>query len=151
MSLKDMHLLVVDDDKYVRDTLKDLLELEDATVTLASDGKEAFELVCKDGAPYDLILSDIRMPNCTGIEFLEKIRFYDGKVADVILISAFTDITPLEAANLGAKGIFTKQNVIDRLLEYVRKKKSEKEELPPVNDDILADDGPFNVLKYSID
>jgi len=147
MSLENMHILIVDDDQFVRETLKDLLELEGASISLANDGLQAFELVTKAESKFDLVLSDIRMPNCTGIEFLNKIRSYEGKVPDVILISGFTDISEKQATELGAKGIFMKKNVLDRLLEYVRKKKEEKE---PVIEDVLAEDGNFNILKFSI-
>lgn len=147
-SLENMHILIVDDDENIRHTLKDILEAENAVITLANDGQQAFDLVVKEGDKFDLILSDIRMPNCTGIEFLNKIRDYEGNAPDVILISGFSDVTPKEAKLLGAKGIFMKKNVLDRLLEYVRKKKTEKE---IVNDDVFAEDDSFNILKYSID
>lgn len=146
MSLKGVNILVVDDDEFVRETLKDQLEVENAKVTLASDGNEAYELITKPNS-FDIVLSDIRMPNCTGIELVNKVRNFAGKAPDIILISAFTEISSKEAKQLGAKGIFLKKNIIERLLEHVQTKKVEKKQ---VEEKKLPEEGAFNILNFTI-
>ena len=61
-------ILVVDDQKSIRNTLKDILEYEDHEVALAENGEEAIELF--DKSKYDLVLCDIKMPNMDGMEVL---------------------------------------------------------------------------------
>jgi len=149
MNLEGMHILLVDDDHHVLETLQTLLELEDAKITTASDGNEAFDLLCRTH-DFDLVLSDVRMPGCGGIQLLEKIRNYKSAVPEVILISAFTDITPRKAKQMGASAIFMKKNMIDKLLDHVKSKKQQK-----IDKDKEADSSkenePFNILNYTID
>lgn len=142
-----MHILVVDDDEFVRMTLREQLEFENAKVTLASDGNEAYDLITAKNN-FDLILSDIRMPNCTGIELVNRVRHYEGKVPDIILISAFADISSAEAKQMGAQAIFMKKNVIERLIEHVKEKSAQKKEKP--EESKPADDGIFNILNFTI-
>ena len=64
-------ILVIDDEKSIRNTLREILEYEKFEVDEAADGKEGLELVNK--TKYDVILCDIKMPKMDGIETLEKI------------------------------------------------------------------------------
>lgn len=143
-----MHLLVVDDDAYVLETLQGLFELEDAKVTTATDGNKAFELLTKPHS-FDLVLSDVRMPNCSGIELLKKLRDYEKKVPDVILVSAFSDISPKQANSMGAAAIFAKKDVVDRLVEHVKEKKAQKDK---VNNEVsdVKDLDDMNILNFTI-
>lgn len=61
-------ILLVDDDESVREVLKIFLEEENYYVTDADDGKIATQLLKLDG--YDLVISDVKMPNMGGIELL---------------------------------------------------------------------------------
>ena len=63
-------ILVVDDERSIRNTLKDILEYEKYEVDLAEDGIKALDKV--KTANYDIILCDIKMPGMDGIEVLEK-------------------------------------------------------------------------------
>ena len=115
--LKGSKVLIVDDEQDLRETLRTHLELEDAVVTEASNGLEAYALILKNS--YDVILSDIRMPGCSGVELLEKIRNSKIKTAPVVLMSAFTDITEDKAKELGARGMFLKPENIIMLKELI--------------------------------
>ena len=65
-------ILVIDDERSIRNTLKDILEFEKYTVELAEDGFKALELLLtKD---FDVILCDIKMPGMDGIEVLQKVE-----------------------------------------------------------------------------
>jgi CheY-like chemotaxis protein len=64
-------ILVIDDEKSIRNTLKDILEYEKHTVTDASDGVEGLNLATTE--KFDVILCDIKMPKMDGIEVLEKL------------------------------------------------------------------------------
>jgi len=79
-------VLVVDDERSMRDFLKILLEKEGHKVVTADNGEKALEIL--DNQSLDVVVSDIRMPGMTGIELLELIKkeFTD---LPVIMITAF--------------------------------------------------------------
>src|SRR5258705_13921078 len=82
-------LLIVDDELGMRQFLTHLFQREGHTVRVAENGKAAIELLREK--PADLILSDIRMPDMGGIEFLREARaFYPYAVA--IMITTFTNV-----------------------------------------------------------
>ncbi len=68
------HILVVDDDLLIVKTLKRLLTREKYKVTTALSGKEALNLIKENN--FDLIISDIKMPEIDGIETVKRIREY---------------------------------------------------------------------------
>ncbi len=115
--LKSAKVLIVDDEKDLRETLRTHLELEEAVVTEATNGLEAYSLILKN--KYDIILSDIRMPGCSGVELLEKIRNSKIKTAPIVLMSAFTDISDERAKEIGARGMFLKPENIITLKELL--------------------------------
>jgi len=93
-------ILVIDDEKSIRNTLKDILEYEKHVVELASDGKEGIEKFQK--GQYDVVLCDIKMPQMDGIEVLDKILKNSSDVP-VIMISGHGNIeTAVDAIKKGA-------------------------------------------------
>jgi len=64
-------ILVIDDEKSIRNTLRDILEYESYKVDTADTGIEGLKLV--NAVKYDVILCDIKMPNMDGIEVLDHI------------------------------------------------------------------------------
>jgi CheY-like chemotaxis protein len=87
------NLLIIDDEKLVTKSLQKLLTREGYGVVIATSGKEAIEK-CRD-SEFDLIVSDVRMPEMDGIETIEKIRELQkdlGKEAvPEILITGFAN------------------------------------------------------------
>jgi CheY-like chemotaxis protein len=121
MSLENVRILVVDDDDLLRDTIKDVLELDRAIVSEAADGAVAFDMIKSN--IYDVVLTDIRMPECSGIELLAMVQEYTEKTPQIILMTAFTDISPKEARDLGARALFLKPGkateIKDLILEII--------------------------------
>ncbi len=115
--LKGVRILVVDDEPLLLDTLKEHLELEGATVSTAFNGNEAFELLRRH--EFNLILSDVRMPECSGVELLAKIREFKDIAPPVVLMSAFSDISDKKAKELGARGMFLKPENLKYLKELL--------------------------------
>jgi YesN/AraC family two-component response regulator len=64
-------LLIIDDEKSIRKTLREILEYEKYLVDEASDGVEGIAMIQKE--KYDIVLCDIKMPKMDGIEVLDKI------------------------------------------------------------------------------
>lgn len=93
-------ILVIDDERLVVDSLNKLLKREGYDVFIAKNGMEALEQV--RGQDFDLIVSDIRMPDMNGIEIVKKIREYlkqDGKgPVPEILITGYASKEILEEA-----------------------------------------------------
>ncbi len=112
-------ILVIDDERSIRRTLKEILEYEDYIVDLAKDGAEGLELVTKN--KYDIILCDIKMPKMDGIEVLEKISEISTTDAPVIMISGHGNVdTAVEAIKKGAFDFIEKPLDLNRLLITIR-------------------------------
>lgn len=112
------NILVIDDEKSIRNTLKDVLEYENHTIELASDGANGLELFT--GNRYDVILLDIKMPGVDGIEVLDKI-IADSPDTPVIMISGHGNIdTAVEAIKKGAYDFIEKPLDLNRLLITIR-------------------------------
>ena len=111
-------ILVVDDDRPIRSTLKEILEFEKFKVEDAEDGQMAISKVEKND--YDLILCDIKMPKMDGIEVLQKIQELKPHIP-VVMISGHGDIeTAVGAIKLGAFDFIAKPLDLNRLLVTVR-------------------------------
>jgi len=110
-------ILVVDDERAIRSTLKEILEYENYSVIDAADGLEALELVKND--QFDVILLDIKMPRMDGLEVLEEVL----KICDtpVVMISGHGTIeTAVEAIKKGAYDYIAKPLDLNRLLITIR-------------------------------
>ncbi len=111
-------ILVIDDQRSIRNTLKDVLEYEKHVVVTAENGEEGVEIFKKDKP--DVILCDIKMPNMDGMEVLEKIMSIPYEVP-VIMISGHGNIdTAVEAIKKGAYDFIEKPLDLNRLLVTVR-------------------------------
>ena len=111
-------ILIIDDEKSIRTTLREILEYENYEVDEAVDGQDGINKIKK--AKYDIALCDIKMPKIDGIEVLEKARDIDPDV-QFIMISAHGSIeTAVEAVKKGAYDFIQKPPDLNRLLITVR-------------------------------
>jgi CheY-like chemotaxis protein len=83
-------ILVVEDDKAVRSMVHDMLERHGYTALEASDGAEALRVAELFNTPPDLLLTDLVMPELSGRELIEELRF-GAKLPKVLLMSGYTD------------------------------------------------------------
>ena len=112
------HILVVDDEKTIRQALTEILEDESYEVSQASDGEEAWGLI--EGTQFDAVLCDIKMPKMDGIELLDKV-VEAGIDVPFIMISAHGTIeTAVDATKKGAYDFIQKPPDLNRLLLTVR-------------------------------
>jgi len=113
-----MKLLIIDDERSIRNTLKEILEFEGHEIALASDGVEGLAMATANS--YDAIFSDIKMPNMDGMELLEKLN-EAGCEAAVIMISGHGSIdTAVECIKKGAFDFIQKPLDLNRILITLR-------------------------------
>jgi DNA-binding NtrC family response regulator len=111
-------ILVIDDERSIRNTLKDILEYEKYEVDLAEDGIKALDKV--KTAQFDVILCDIKMPGMDGIEVLEKLAEITPDTP-VVMISGHGNIdTAVESIKKGAFDYIEKPLDLNRLLITIR-------------------------------
>ena len=117
-----MKLLLAEDDAQVRTELRELLSEEGYTVVTASDGIEAFEKF-RDDKDIDVLLLDIRMPRCTGLQTLDAIRKIDvgsERIFETIFITGNNDSdSVVSALKLGALSFLFKPIVVEQLLAEI--------------------------------
>lgn len=106
-------ILVVDDEESIREFLEIMLKKEGYEVTLAEDGLKAKELVLKKS--FDMIISDLQMPNMTGIELLKFIRQNYPEIVFMMITAFGTTETAVEAMKMGAYDYLTKPFKIDEV------------------------------------
>ena len=111
-------ILVIDDERSIRNTLKDILEYEKYEVDLAEDGKKGLEMV--KHTEYDIVLCDIKMPGMDGIEVLGQLNGVSPD-SPVIMISGHGNIdTAVESIKKGAYDFIEKPLDLNRLLITIR-------------------------------
>ena len=111
-------ILIVDDERAIRSTLKEILEYENHQVEEAVDGAEGWEKIRNGG--FDILLSDIKMPRMDGTELLEKV-LAQGIDCPVIMISGHGTIeTAVVCIKKGAYDFIAKPLDLNRLMITLR-------------------------------
>ncbi len=122
-------ILVIDDEASMRRMLQMLFAQEGYEVQTAESGEAALEAL--NVRPFDLVVSDIRMPGLSGIDLLRRMKADDSQ-AEVILMTAYASAdSAIEAIRLGAFDYVTKPFQVDELVNIVRhalEKKALREE-----------------------
>ena len=108
-------ILIIDDERAIRNTLKEILEFEGYTIDLAENGKQGVEKAKTGG--YDLIYSDVKMPDMDGIEVLETLQKEEACECPIVMISGHADVeTAVTALKKGAYDFIEKPLDLNRLL-----------------------------------
>lgn len=108
-----MKVLIVDDDPVLNEINQQIFLTIGVESDLASSGNEAFKLFSSNS--YDLVLSDIRMPDGDGIDLLKRIRAISD--IPVILLTGMSDLEESELKALGANAVLNKPVQIDTLID----------------------------------
>ena len=153
-----MKVLIIDDERSIRNTLKDILEFEGHEITLAADGKEGLELAAANN--FDVIFCDIKMPGMDGVEVLEKM-IENGVESSIVMISGHGTIdTAVECIKKGAFDFIQKPLDLNRILitlknatdktTLVKETKILKKKIPGVQE-IIGESEPIKRIKEMID
>jgi len=119
------NILVVDDEKNIREGLGKVLELDGYKVLLACDGKEAIQKL--DRGDIDLVITDLKMPNLSGEEVLQKATGGSPNLPVIILTGHGTIENAVQAMKNGAYDYLTKPVNMDRLSLLVQRALSARE------------------------
>lgn len=119
--IQPIRLILTDDDSFIRESLKVLLGLDPGIIVTgtASNGREALELL-ESGTAADVVLMDIRMPDCNGVEGTRiiKSRFPD---MHVLMLTTFDDDEYIiQALQNGASGYLLKNVPPDRIIQGIK-------------------------------
>jgi len=158
--MSNAKVLVVDDDKSIRRTLRDILEFEKYVVDEAFDGLDCIVKIKQN--KYDVIIMDIKMPKMDGMEAIEKVQSLIPDVP-VIMISGHGNIdTAVEAVKKGAfdyiqkppdlnRLLITLRNALDKSLLIVEKKVLQKRVKKSKTQEIVGTSEAISFIKNTID
>ena len=112
-------ILLVDDNRLGLAARKSVLEELGHHITTASEGREALETFTRE--PFDLVITDYKMPRMNGLELIQKIREADSPTL-IILISGYAEALGLTEANTGADAVIAKNaNEVQHLIRSVNR------------------------------
>src|SRR6516165_6165912 len=112
-------VLVVDDEKVIREILSDFLTMEGYVVRTVEDGQAALRELQRRS--YNLVISDLKMPNMGGLELLEQIEEQNINVLTVIMTGFGTVETAIEAMKKGAYDYILKPFKVEEVVHIVQR------------------------------
>ena len=112
-------ILIIDDEKNIREGLSAALELDGYSVKLAANGAEGLALIEK--GDIDLVITDLRMPGISGEEVLAKVRGESPGIPVIVLTGHGSIDTAVDAMRNGAYDFLTKPLSLDRLSLIVKR------------------------------
>lgn len=122
--LKEMKMLLIDDDEWIRDSLSLFFEGEGCHLVAVETAEEGIEEMGKQG--YDIILVDYRLPGMDGLEFLKRIKDSHPDILTVLITAYGSEDVFLKARNIGVTGIvdkpFTIRTIEDSLSRLISKR-----------------------------
>ena len=120
--IRDMKILLVDDDEWIRDSLSLFFEAEGCNLLALETAEEGIEAIKRQ--EYDIVISDYRLPGMNGLEFLKKVKDKQPEAVEILITAYGSDEILKEAKKMGVQDFiskpFTSENVeasLSRLLE----------------------------------
>ncbi|MCX7771040.1 MAG: sigma-54 dependent transcriptional regulator [Proteobacteria bacterium] len=114
------NIMIVDDDKSLREVLEIILKKEGYNVYSCEDGKLALQKIIEDGLEIDAVITDILMPNIDGLTLIQKLKKFNPDIP-IIVITANTNLeVAIEALKEGAYDYITKPFKNDELKMILR-------------------------------
>jgi two-component system, NtrC family, nitrogen regulation response regulator NtrX len=150
-------ILVIDDEKSIRNTLKEILEYEGHEVQDAADGLEGLKKI--ESEKFDIVLCDIKMPKMDGLELLDKIMELQSETPVIMISGHGTIETAVDAIKKGAYDFISKPLDLNRMLitlrnaldrsSLVKETKTLKKKISRSND-MVGDSAPIRKIKEMI-
>ena len=111
-------VLIVEDDKSIRDALRYNLIAENYSVSLEENGIDALDTILQN--PFDLILLDIMLPNLDGLEICKRVRYENINTPIIMITARDTDIDKVLGLELGADDYVSKPFSMPELLARIK-------------------------------
>ena len=115
-----VNILVVDDERGIREGCRRILTAEGFSVDVAANGKEGWDLI-RAKKPYDLLLVDLMMPVMGGLELMDEVSRFDPEIIMIVITGFATIETAVEAMKHGAYDYVPKPFTPDQLLAVVNR------------------------------
>ena len=113
-------VLVVDDEPSIRELLTKTLSLADYSVDAVADGGTALARL-REGQTYDLIFVDLKMPGMDGLMLTRQLKYMKPDLPVIIITGFSTEVSAIEAINLGVAGYLTKPFRVPQVLAAAAK------------------------------
>ncbi len=123
------HVLVVDDEEYIRSLLSRALSRAGFFVTTAADATEALALLKNDTAapfPFDVLLTDFNLPSITGLDLVDALRCAGEKLPCLLMSGSPSEMLASEALSRGCKGFIKKPFKLPVLVDHVHEALKER-------------------------
>lgn len=148
--LKTLKILIVEDEKRIAQLLKDAISDSFFSVVIAKDGNEGLKKF-KTYKP-DIIITDIMMPFCDGLEMTQKIKEVDELIPIIVLSAHSEKEKLLKAIDLGINKYFIKPFDPEELIEHIIKivPKLNKQKQVNLKDGFIFDNNSMSLYKESI-
>ena len=117
---ESINVLVVDDERGIREGCRKILAGEGFAVDVAANGREGLDLV-KAGKPYDLLLVDLMMPVMGGLELMDEVGRFNPEIIMIVITGFATIETAVEAMKHGAYDYVPKPFTPDHLMAVVNR------------------------------
>ena len=135
--VENVKILVVDDERGVRESFEMILKIKDYEVKTFEDGESAISTLKKD--VFDMAFVDYKLPGMDGIEVLKKIKEIDPNIEVIIVTAYASESSHANAITLGALEYLRKPFLMEEIYELVerglrkrRSKKSEPKNMGPI-------------------
>jgi len=131
--LKDMEILLIDDDEWIRDSLCMFFESEGCRLTALETAEEGMKALKKHA--YDILVTDYRLPGMDGLEFLRRIQDMQPQVMKVLITAYKSEDIVSEAMRLGVQDFiekpFTTKTIEESLTRLVKEHEQQYHNLQP--------------------
>ncbi len=122
--LQGINVLLVEDDPWIRDSLRRFFANEKCALTAVETGEEALELIKGNGC--DIIITDYRLPGMDGLEFLKRAQSINARFKKILLTAYMTEPVISEAFRLGVHEFiekpFSTEDIEEALVRILEKK-----------------------------
>lgn len=127
--LREMKILLIDDDEWIRDSLRLFFEAEGCQLLALETAEEG--LVALRENTYDIIIVDYKLPGLNGIEFLQHIRIAHSDAIKILITAYRSGQAVSEAKKLGIQGFiekpFTSETILESLSYLIKNREKEEE------------------------
>lgn len=117
--ISGLRVLLVDDEVFIREMGSDVLSMLGCIPTVASDGREAWDIIRQDPTAFDVIVSDYNMPEMTGIDLASNVYQVRQDMPFIISTGFASGFTEKQVEDLGISSILQKPYVIQQLKDAI--------------------------------